>query len=148
VTEQNAERLRPEVGLGLLVVRGDAILLGKRKGAHGEGEYGGPGGHLEKGEDPEVAVGREKDEEAGKGLIVKEVGFLCLTNVLRYMPEKHYLDVGFVATWVSGEPVVMEPENLEHWGWYPMDSPPSPLMDGMENYITAYKTGQTYFSAV
>jgi 8-oxo-dGTP diphosphatase len=38
---------RPKVGIGLLLVRGNDIFLGKRKGSHAEGEYAGSGGHLE-----------------------------------------------------------------------------------------------------
>lgn len=132
------------VGMGLLVVRGDTILLGKRKGSHGEGEWAGPGGHLEAGESFEDVV-REFHEEAGDHMVIKDLGFLCVTNVLRYMPEKHYVDIGMVATWVSGEPEVMEPDKLETWEWHPMDNLPGPLMDGMENYVVAYRTGQTYF---
>ena len=36
-----------EVGIGIKIFKGSKILLGKRKGSHGEGEYAFPGGHLE-----------------------------------------------------------------------------------------------------
>lgn len=41
---------RPKVGVGVLIVDGNKILLGKRKNAHGDGCWAPPGGHLEFGE--------------------------------------------------------------------------------------------------
>ena len=40
----------PRVGVGVIVQRDGRILLGKRLGAHGEGTWALPGGHLEFGE--------------------------------------------------------------------------------------------------
>jgi len=137
---------RPIVGLGLLVVRGDQILLGKRKGSHGAGEFGGPGGHLEYMEEFEDSLLREVVEEAGRELSVTNPEFLCVTNMTQYAEEKdHYVDMGFVAEWVSGDPKVMEPHKLEYWGWYDLDDLPSPLFGAVANYIMAYKTGRTFF---
>ncbi len=44
------ENKRPKVGLGVLIFKDGKVLLGKRKGAHGEGTWCPPGGHLEFGE--------------------------------------------------------------------------------------------------
>lgn len=136
---------RPKVGVGLLIVRGNKILLGKRKGSHGEGEYGGTGGHSEHLESFEETALRELLEEAGPDIKVKNMRFLCITNLTAYAP-KHYVDVGMVAEWESGEPIVVEPHKLESWGWYSLDEIPEPLFSVEENYILAYKSGQIYFS--
>jgi len=40
----------PRVGLGVLIIKDGKVLLGRRKGAHGEGTWAPPGGHLECGE--------------------------------------------------------------------------------------------------
>jgi 8-oxo-dGTP diphosphatase len=136
---------RPKVGVGLLIVRGNKILLGKRKGSHGEGEYGGTGGHMEHLESFEETALRELLEEAGPDIKVKNMRFLCITNLTAYAP-KHYVDVGMVAEWDSGEPQITEPDKKESWGWYDLDNLPSPFFSVMENYITAYKTGQIYFT--
>jgi len=69
---------RPQVGVGLLIVKGNKVLLGKRKGSHGEGEHAGPGGHLELGETIEECVLRELAEEAGPNIKIKNLRFLCL----------------------------------------------------------------------
>jgi 8-oxo-dGTP diphosphatase len=86
---------RPQVGIGVFLVKGGKILLGRRKGAHGEGEYALPGGHLELGETFEECALRELAEEAGPKIKVKRVSFLCLTNMRRYKP-KHYADIGML----------------------------------------------------
>jgi len=136
--------LIPKVGIGLLIVKDDEILLGKRKGSHGEGLYGGTGGHLEHGESFEACALRELAEEAGSSIKVKNLGFLCLTNFKDHLP-KHYVDIGLVAEYVSGEPEVMEPDRVESWGWFNINHLPSPLFEVEVNYIEAYKTGRTYF---
>jgi 8-oxo-dGTP diphosphatase len=38
---------KPKVGVGIMILKNGKILLGKRKGSHGEGEFAFPGGHLE-----------------------------------------------------------------------------------------------------
>lgn len=137
---------RPQVGVGLLVVRDGDILLGKRKGSHGAGEYGGPGGHLELGETIEECVIRELAEEAGPDLRIKNLGFLCFINMRRYMP-KHYAHIHMVAEWDSGEPVNTEPDKKENWEWYDPSNPPQPLFGTLPEAIEAYKTGKNFFEA-
>ncbi len=38
---------KPKVGVGVMILKDGKVLLGKRKGSHGQGEYAFPGGHLE-----------------------------------------------------------------------------------------------------
>jgi 8-oxo-dGTP diphosphatase len=133
-----------KVGVGLLLIKDGTILLGKRKGSHGAGQYAGPGGHLEYLESFEACVLRELAEEAGSRMKIKNLRFLCLTNLTQYAP-KHYVDIGMVAEWVSGEPQTMEPDALESWQWYAFDDLPKPLFGCEPQYLTAYKTGQVYF---
>ena len=139
------EDKRPKVGIGLLIVRGNSVLLGKRKGSHGAGEFGGPGGHLEGTESFENCIMRELDEEVGGKLKISGLRFLCVTNLTKYLP-KHYVDIGMIAEWKSGEPIVGEGEKLESWGWYDLDKLPDPLFGCVENYIEAYRTQRVYFS--
>ena len=37
----------PKVGVGVMVLKDGKVLLTRRKGSHGAGEYSFPGGHLE-----------------------------------------------------------------------------------------------------
>ena len=131
-----------QVGIGILVIRDGKILLGQRKGSHGAGEFGGTGGHLEYMESIIECAKRETLEEAG--ITIKNIRLLCVGNVKRYAP-KHYLEIGLIADWESGEPVVIEPNKVESWNWHDPNDMPSPLMAGMSEYITAYKGGENLF---
>ena len=142
--ENSNELIIPKVGVGLLLLNSNSILLGKRKGSHGAGEYGGPGGHLDPGESFEECIQRELAEEAGLELTIKNLGFLCVTNLRKYLP-KHYVDIGMIAEWNSGEPKVIEPDKLENWGWYDLNKLPNPLFGNIENYIDSKHSGKTYY---
>lgn len=129
------------VGTGLMIVKDNSqVLLGKRKGSHGEGEYSWPGGHMDKGETMVEAVVRELHEECGWDLVIETPTLLRISDLLEYWP-KQYVDIGFVAKYVSGEPQVMEPHKLESWGWYDIDNLPSPLFATIPGYIESYKNG-------
>jgi ADP-ribose pyrophosphatase YjhB (NUDIX family) len=59
------EGQKPKVGIGVLIFKQGKVLLHQRKGAHGEGEWAFPGGHLEYMERFEEAAIRETREECG-----------------------------------------------------------------------------------
>lgn len=134
--------LRPRVGVGVMVLKDGKVLLGKRKGSHGDGEYAFPGGHFEYGETFEVCAQRETFEETG--LRIKNVRFQCVANVMFYMP-KHYVHVGMTADWESGEPTVLEPEKCEAWDWYSLDDLPQPIFQASLLSIESLRTGKNYF---
>ena len=136
-----SEDKRPKVGIGMLVLRGKKVLLGKRKGAHGEGEYAGLGGHLEYGESIEDCAKREAMEEAG--IEIKNIRLLCVSNIKKY--DKHYLDIGLLVEWAKNEPKIMESDRAESWDWYDLTNLPSPLFACEPNYIEALKTGKNFF---
>lgn len=135
---------RPKVGIGVMIFKDGKILLGKRKNTHGAGEYAFPGGHLEYMESFEECAKRETREEAG--ITITNVRFQLLGNVLAYAP-KHYVHISLAADWLSGEPTVCEPEKLESWGWYDIDTLPSPLFSTIPTTIESYKTGRSYFDS-
>ncbi|MFO0737272.1 MAG: NUDIX domain-containing protein [Labilithrix sp.] len=135
---------RPRVGLGVIVRKGDRILLGRRKGSHGAGQYASPGGHLEHLEGLEACCRREVREETG--LEIHDVRFLRVMNVTEYAP-RHYVDLSFVAEWASGEPEVREPDKVEGWDWYPLDALPSPLFATMPSALAALRGELTWLDA-
>ena len=87
------QELRPKVGVGVMIMKEGKVLLGKRMGAHGTGEYAWPGGHMEHMESFEECAKREVLE--GTGMEIENVRFLRLLN-LKTMPI-HYVDIGLVA---------------------------------------------------
>jgi 8-oxo-dGTP diphosphatase len=127
-----------------LVLKDGQVLLGRRKGTHGAGEYATPGGHLEFGESLEQCARREVREETG--LEVDDVRFLRLLNVKTYAGT-HYVDVGLVANWKRGQPQLLEPDRCEGWGWYSLEQLPAPLFATEPSKIEAYRTGRCYFDA-
>lgn len=132
------------VGVGVMIMKEGKVLIGKRKGSHGAGEYAWPGGHLEHMESFEECARREVREEAG--IEVDNIRFLRLMNVRDYAP-RHYVDVALIADWKSGEPRVMEPEKLESWEWRDMDDMPQPLFAMLPPYFEALKTGRNFWDA-
>ena len=69
--------IRPHVGVGVLLVRGNALLLVKRKYNPDAGYWSIPGGHLDLGEKVQVAAEREAYEETGfKVKVTKLAGII------------------------------------------------------------------------
>ncbi len=132
----------PKAGVGIMIFKDGKVLLGKRKGSHGAGEYSFPGGHLEYGESFLSCIVREIAEEAG--IKVKNIRFQYLANIIRYMP-KHYVHIGLTAEWESGEPQVLEPNKCEGWGWYDLDELPEPIFYMCKLAFRAFDGGETYF---
>ena len=132
----------PMVGIGVLIFKGEKILIGKRKGSHGEGEYAFPGGHLEYLETIKDCARRETFEETG--VEIKNIRFQFLANVRKYKP-KHYLHVGVIADYKSGKVQLKEPEKCEGWDWYNLNNLPKPLFWMAKLAIDAYKTKRIYF---
>lgn len=136
------ETHRPRVGVGVMVLKHGRLLLGRRKGSHGAGEYAYPGGHLEHLESFEQCAKREVREETG--LEIGPLRFLRVLNTRAYAP-KHYVDLAFAADWVSGEPQVLEPEKIDGWAWYPLDALPTPLFGTIPTALEALTTGRTFW---
>lgn len=133
-----------KIGIGVMIFKDGKVLLGKRKNSHGEGSYAWPGGKLEYMESFADCAKRETLEEAG--IEIDNIRFLRLMNLKTYAP-RHWVDIGLIADWKSGEPCVMEPDKCEGWDWYDLDNLPQPLFDTIETYLQAYNGGQIYFDA-
>ena len=103
---------RPKVGIGVMIIKDGKVLLGKRKGSHGAGEFAWPGGHMEYMESFADCAKREVQEETG--MEIENIRFLRLMNLKDYAP-KHYVDIGLLAEWKSGEPKIMEPDEIVEW---------------------------------
>jgi 8-oxo-dGTP diphosphatase len=139
----NTEKIygvRPHVGVGVMIMRDGKVLLGRRRGSHGNATFGWCGGHLEFGESLEQRAAREVAEESG--LEVDSLRLLCVSNVICY--GTHYVDFEFIGEVSAGEPSVMEPDRVEAWGWYDLFHLPAPLFMPVELAIHSFMTGNMY----
>jgi len=133
---------RPKACVGVMIWKDNKILLGKRKGRHGTGEYSCPGGHIEFGESFEESVIKETKEEAG--IEIKNIKFLSVANIFKHENRQDVL-VNFSAYWESGIERTDPDERIGEWGWYSLDSLPSPLFHPTEVLIDSYKTGKKLY---
>jgi 8-oxo-dGTP diphosphatase len=124
---------RPKIGVGVIVIKDNKILLGKRKNAHGDGTWSFPGGHLEFGEMPEECAVRETLEETGINL--KNLRRTIYTNDIFDKENKHYITLYVLAEYDSGTVRVMEPEKCERWEWFSWEELPRPLFLPIENLL-------------
>ncbi len=124
---------KPRVGIGVLLRHNGKILLGKRKGSHGDGTWAPPGGHLEFKEELEECVRREVQEETN--LAVKNIHFGTITNDVFVNEEKHYITIFMVCDYAAGELKIMESQKCEEWKWFRWDEIPRPLFLSFENLL-------------
>lgn len=122
----------PRVGIGVVVLKENLILLGRRKGVHGAGDWAFPGGHLEFCETPEQCAYRELIEETG--IEARSIYPGPWTNDV-FEEKKHYITLFMFVTKFSGEPKVLEPEKCENWEWCDWDNLPQPLFASMQSLI-------------
>ncbi|MBU4216956.1 NUDIX domain-containing protein [Candidatus Parcubacteria bacterium] len=139
------EKIRPRVGVGVLIQNSKGeVLLGLRQGAHGEGEWSFPGGHLEFGETIFETAKREVKEEVD--LDVSEFELISVADELRYIitDNKHYLNIGIKAVYNGGDPKLMEPDKCKEWRWVSLNDLPKRLFKGTELVIRNFKDGKIY----
>jgi 8-oxo-dGTP diphosphatase len=128
----------PRVGVGVIVTKGDRVLLIKRRGVHGQGTWSTPGGHLEYGESPEACATRETKEETG--VDIANVRALGYTNDVFEESGRHYITLWMAGEHRSGEATVAAPYEASEVGWYAWDALPEPLFLPLRNLIR----GKTY----
>ena len=136
------ERQKIKSCVGVMIFKEGYVLLGKRKGSHGTGEYAFTGGHLEYGESFRECAQRETQEEAG--ISIFDLKFQCVANFNHHENRQDVL-IGMTAHWQSGEPKNMEPEKCEGWNWYSLDDLPSPLFYPTGIIIDSYKSGKNFY---
>jgi 8-oxo-dGTP diphosphatase len=136
-----------KVGVGVaLIDRADRVLLGKRKGSHGQGQWALPGGHLEYAESFEDCALRELEEEIGTEVKYNGLHVVSVINMMDYLP-KHYVDIGMMAYYDGGEPKIMEPHKVESWEWFWMYNLPTPIFATVHRIINAASGGIRFYDA-
>ncbi|KAK9905980.1 hypothetical protein WJX75_010048 [Coccomyxa subellipsoidea] len=115
----------PRVGVGVLIFRGENVLVGRRLGAHGRGEFALPGGHLEFGESWEDCAKREVLEETG--LQLSNLRFETAVNSV-FGEAAHYVTIFMRGDAdEAAEARVLEPDKCEEWIWVPWHDIPRPI---------------------
>ncbi len=105
MTDHREYPARPIPGVGVVVRRGDAVLLIQRGKEPGRGRWGLPGGAIELGETLRDAAVREVREECGieiaLGKVIDAVDILWRDDAGR--AQYHYVVVDLIAQYVSGD---------------------------------------------
>ena len=133
------------VGFGIMVVRAGKVLLGKRgedpakadTELHLEGTWTMPGGKLEYGESFEEGAKRELAEETG--MTLSKMRILCVNNDMN--EHAHFITIGFLAKTFSGEPKVMEPDEITDWKWFELHQLPHNMYSPSKKIIECYQKG-------
>jgi len=141
--EESQEVQRPLVGLsGIIMRKSNEVLMGKRKGSHGERGWSFGGGHLEYGESFQESLYREIEEETGLDKMnLRFIDFnpYVVTNDYFKDEGKHYVTLFMRLAYCSGEIFNMQPEKCDGWEWFEWDKLPSDLFLPVKNLI-----GQSY----
>lgn len=131
---------RPVVGVGVVVLRGDCVLLIRRGRAPRLGDWSIPGGRQELGEGVRDTALREVLEETGCG--IRLIGLIDVVDGIRRDKEgeivSHYTLVDFAAEWVKGEPVAGDDAAEARWV----------RLDGLEPYRLWRETTRIISEAV
>ncbi len=143
------QKLKPAVGVGVMILKDNQILLGRRHSdpskadseLHGEGTWTLPGGKVNFQEGLKEAAKREVAEETG--LMVKDMQELISVSNDR-VPDKHFVTIGFLCVDYDGEPRIMEPDEIVEWKWFDLNGLPSPIFPPSEKVIKNYLAKKIY----
>jgi 8-oxo-dGTP diphosphatase len=97
----------PQIGIGIILLRGDDVLLIRRGKPPGMGQWSLPGGKQELGETAEEAARRELREETGLecGPLAMVAHADSITKGADGRIEYHYTILDFAARYTGGEPL-------------------------------------------
>lgn len=132
------------VGFGVMILNDGKILLGQRhpdpekadSALHGEGTWTMPGGKLHFGESFEESATREVLEEIGITIEPNDLQVIAINNDKN--EHAHFVTAGLLYENKIEEPMVMEPDEITCWKWFPIESLPEPI------YFPSKKIVQNY----
>jgi len=87
---------KPSLAVDAIVINADKILLIRRGKEPWKGMLAFPGGFVEQGEDPEVAVIRELKEECGLDGVVEKL--VCVKGDPNRDPRGHVVSIAYLVT--------------------------------------------------
>ena len=121
-----------KLGVGIILEPEGKILLGRRKGSDGEGQFAPPAGHVEANESIEACVYRELVEETS----LKPKKIVKGPWVEHFNDTRHYLCLFVIVTEFEGNVQLLEPHKCEGWQWFDWNSLPKPLFYPFQTLVT------------
>lgn len=145
-----SDKKLPKVGVGVMILKNNKVLLGRRNddkekassALRGEGTWTMPGGKLEYGESFEECAKRETLEETG--IILNKIEIICVNNDKN--EHAHFITIGTFSDDFSGEPKVMEPDEITEWKWFNLDDLPKKVFFPSEKLLKNYLEKKFYIS--
>lgn len=143
-----SEEKRIGVGIGIMIFKNNKILLGKRhedpekasSQLKGEGTWTMPGGKLHFGETFEDGAKREVLEETG--ITLNKIDVICVNQDI--IETAHFITIGLFSDAFSGEPQVMEPNEITEWRWFELTNLPKPIYQPSLKILNNYKNKKFY----
>ncbi len=125
---------RPVIGVGVLVWRGQQLLLGERITKTQENCWQFPGGHLENNESVIACARREVLEETG--LSIKKLRHLGFTDKTFAIAQQRYMALLVSCDYKAGEAEILEPEKCARWQWFDYQKLPAPLFAPISHFLS------------
>ena len=128
------------VGAGAMVFdsSGSVFLAKRGSGARNEPKHWEfPGGAVQLHERLRDAIKREFIEEYG--MVIEPKHLLCVTDHILPVENQHWVSVCFIASHISGNPRVLEPEKCLAIRWCHLNDLPAPLTLISSSYLREYR---------
>jgi ADP-ribose pyrophosphatase YjhB (NUDIX family) len=138
----------PRIGVGVLILKDEQILLGKRNPdpekadslLHGEGTWTLPGGKLDFGESVKECAKRETEEETS--IKISKLKLISISDDI--VDDAHFVTIGFLSEHFEGEVKTMEPDEIVEWNWFPLNKLPRQMFFPSEKMIKNFLDGEMY----
>jgi mutator protein MutT len=128
-----AHLIAPSVNV--FIINGSKVLLGRRANTGWmDGHLCPPGGHVENGETPSVAMVREIQEELGQSIDPTDLEFLCVAA--RNNSPIEYVAYEFIIRDKNYHFTNAEPEKCSELVWVEIDDLPNDVIDHFRQIIT------------
>ena len=131
-----------DAGVGALVVKDGAVLLGERRSVSHSGYFGIPGGRIDVGENIIEAGERELKEEAGIDAIESEL--TCVTSTHHTQSDQLFFGFCLVVTEFDGAIENREPERCAGWKFYDLDDLPEGIFGPHRAFIDNYVNERSF----
>ena len=131
-----------KIGIGVLIKKGNKILLGHRPskmvdtgGIYEPDSWCLPGGKQEYNETIFDCAIREVKEETNLNISKLEV-FGATDDI---QVDRHFITIQVIANNYSGEIKIMEPTKQDDWQWFELNNLPKNLYSPSRKFIEEYK---------